>query len=452
MNTIIASIIKELKLNDDDITNIYNYGSWVYGTNHEKSDRDFLFVMKTSDENEQEHLEFQEDFDYFHTFRLKRLAKYDITIHSCENFEILLEKNYMLAVECVFYPEEFILRNQIDYKTIYLSKYYNPLRLKQVTFYENQDSLKFIIDNEDEDAFQEKFPVEPNMDQFVCEAIHTTTISEDRLLKYLFHGVRFLDIGEQLIRTKTIYNFKRASYILFELKDIFISNDRNMDFAIDYIRMKGNEYKQMLNELLPITNSINGTFKVDTTSQELITSTRIYNGNYPKILDEIHSDSSTIRVKIKSLISNQSLPANDFDKLLFWDEKSNYFEFNYKILIRSQYEMNRLRQLALSLVSNLLIISNGPTDCTVTMRLFKMGKISAYQESAYVIRMLTNNCFRPVEIKSYFVVYDSNIGMDNYLKMKTHVNVKPAKTDGVIRSKYRIGSNARKAFKRSSDI
>ena len=114
--------------------------------------------------------------------------------------------------------------------------------------------------------------------------------------------------------------------------------------------------------------------------------------------------------------------------------------------------MNRLRQLALSLVSNLLIISNGPTDCTVTMRLFKMGKISAYQESAYVIRMLTNNCFRPVEIKSYFVVYDSNIGMDNYLKMKTHVNVKPAKTDGVIRSKYRIGSNARKAFKRSSDI
>jgi hypothetical protein len=41
----------------------------------------------------------------------------------------------MLAVECLFYPYEFILRNTIDYKTIYLTKYYNPLRLKQVTFH-----------------------------------------------------------------------------------------------------------------------------------------------------------------------------------------------------------------------------------------------------------------------------------------------------------------------------
>jgi hypothetical protein len=52
----------------------------------------------------------------------------------------------MLAVECLFYPEEFILRNNIDYKTIYLSKYYNPLRLKQVIFYENRDSLSYILD------------------------------------------------------------------------------------------------------------------------------------------------------------------------------------------------------------------------------------------------------------------------------------------------------------------
>lgn len=92
MDTVVASIITELKLNDDDITNIYNYGSWVYGTNHEKSDRDFLFVMKTRDLKKRKRLRFHEDFDYFHNFHLERLPKYDITIHSCENFEILLKK------------------------------------------------------------------------------------------------------------------------------------------------------------------------------------------------------------------------------------------------------------------------------------------------------------------------------------------------------------------------
>ncbi|CAF4264119.1 unnamed protein product, partial [Rotaria sordida] len=54
----------------------------------------------------------------------------------------------MLAVECLFYPDEFILLNNIDNKKIYLSKYYNPLRLKQRTFCEHNDSFKYIVDND----------------------------------------------------------------------------------------------------------------------------------------------------------------------------------------------------------------------------------------------------------------------------------------------------------------
>ncbi|CAF3907905.1 unnamed protein product, partial [Rotaria sordida] len=40
MEATVSAIIKELKLNDEQITNIYNYGSWVYGTNHLKSASD----------------------------------------------------------------------------------------------------------------------------------------------------------------------------------------------------------------------------------------------------------------------------------------------------------------------------------------------------------------------------------------------------------------------------
>ncbi|CAF4123239.1 unnamed protein product [Rotaria sordida] len=117
MEATVSAIIEELKLNDEQITNIYNYGSWVYGTNHLKSDRDFLFVIKDSRKKYQERLKFHKDFDYFHSFELHRLKDWDVTIHSCANFELLLEKNYMLVVECIFYPDEFILRNKIDYKT-----------------------------------------------------------------------------------------------------------------------------------------------------------------------------------------------------------------------------------------------------------------------------------------------------------------------------------------------
>ncbi len=92
MEVIVSSIIKELKLDDDQITNIYNYGSWVYGTNHEKSDRDFLIVINTK----LKQLKFKKDFDYFHSFKLHRLNNCDITIHSCKNFELLLKRNYSL--------------------------------------------------------------------------------------------------------------------------------------------------------------------------------------------------------------------------------------------------------------------------------------------------------------------------------------------------------------------
>ena len=70
-------------------------------------------------------LEFIDDLDYFHQFDLHRLFdKYDVCIHSCTNFELLLD------VEYVFYPQEFILKNMIDYRSIYLNRYYNPLRLR----------------------------------------------------------------------------------------------------------------------------------------------------------------------------------------------------------------------------------------------------------------------------------------------------------------------------------
>ncbi|CAF3530688.1 unnamed protein product [Rotaria sp. Silwood1] len=493
METILSSIKKELQLNDDHITNIYNFGSWVYGTNHEKSDRDFLIVMKIENSKKSKRLKFRRDFDYFHSFELKRLKNCDVTIHTCENFEILLEKNYMLAVECLFYPNEFILRNNIDYKTIYLSKYYNPLRLKQVIFYENNDSFKYIIDNDDNDSIcsQSKSYTNPTIDQFLCDAIHTTTIDEDRLLKYLFHGLRYLDIGEQLIRTKSIDDFKRVTYVLYEMKDIYINNNKNIDFVIDYIRMKSDEYKTIINELVP-TNIIDDTFEVHITVEncnmkeflnickinklkpiflhlingnnikQLITS--LYHvGTYPNIIEQIKTLVDTkfrnfniIRLKIESLACKDGVPENDIDKLLFWNKKFNYFEFRYEIFVKSTMEFKKLKQLCLyrdlQLAQNVFEKSSiDEMNFIVMMRLFNVGRINAINRNDDFIRYLTENNFLPSKIDRKFIVYDSNIDLDN---RSTHVISNMSSSCSTISSngpKYRIGFKNRKVFSRSTD-
>ncbi|CAF1430630.1 unnamed protein product [Adineta steineri] len=484
MHSLISSIIQELRLDDNRIPNIYNYGSWVYGTNHEKSDRDFLIIMKDMRKKRRKRLVFHKDFDYFHKFKLHRLNNCDITIHSCRNFELLLEKNYMLAVECVFYPDEFILRNQIDYKQIYLTKYYNPFRLKQVAFYENQDSLRYIISNDDENNKLYDTQLNPTVDQFLCQAVQTTTIDEDRILKYLFHGIRYLNIAEQLIRTKCIYDFRQASYILFEMKDIFVKNNRNIDFVVDYIQTKIDHYKTSLIEFKP-SNTLDGIFQIHITikndnirtcpticqineynwidvsrfngkrSKRLIVSFN-HMGRYPDMMEQTQTFIDTqfkgldiIRVKIKSLALNNDIPENDLDKMLFWDKKSNYFEFYHKVLIKSLWQLRELKNFCQNRHLHLASfgkISSNEGYYFVILRLFNVGREKALIENDYLMERLTANNFPPLDIESNFIVYDSNINLDNEWNSDTSEEPKTNSTITNVKQRYRIGFSNRKCI------
>jgi predicted nucleotidyltransferase len=203
----IALILRELNLNEDCVANIYNYGSWVYGTNSPTSDRDILIVTRSP---AQPPLTFLEEFDYFHGFELHKLwNQYDVCVHSIENFESLLAKNYLLAIECIFLPDEFKIKEEIDFKKIYLEKYYNKLRLKQVGLYENLTAIK-MYDPENDSTY----PIRSSLANDSYQA------SKDYLFKNLFHGVRYLDVVEQLIQTRSIHDYKRVSYILKEMKDV----------------------------------------------------------------------------------------------------------------------------------------------------------------------------------------------------------------------------------------
>ena len=202
----ISAILRELNLHEDLVANIYNYGSWVYGTNSETSDRDIMIVTRST----KPPLNFTDEFDYFHDFELHKLwNQYDVCVHSVENFEKLLEINYLLAVECIFLPNEFKLKEEIDFRPMYLEKYHNNRRIKQSAFYENETAIK-MFDLEDDSMYPRRSNRSGQNGQS----------NSDYLFKNLFHGFRYLDFAEQLIQTKSIHNFKRVSHVLNEMKVI----------------------------------------------------------------------------------------------------------------------------------------------------------------------------------------------------------------------------------------
>jgi predicted nucleotidyltransferase len=213
----ISLILKELNLHEDSVVNIYNYGSWVYGTNSPTSDRDLMIVTRST----KTPLTFDDDFEYFHDFELHKLwNQYDVCVHSVENFEILLEKNYLLAVECIFLPDEFKIKEEIDFRPIYLEKCYNILRLKQAAFYENYTAIK-MFDLDDESIYRKRS----------SRSSQTNQSNKDYLFKNLFHDFRYLDFAEQLIQTKSIHDFKRVSHVLNDMKGIRgdATDDSNME-------------------------------------------------------------------------------------------------------------------------------------------------------------------------------------------------------------------------------
>lgn len=211
----IPSILQRINLNPNDVANIYHYGSWVYGTNSDTSDRDLMIITRNS---RQKRLVFRPDYDYFHNFELHRLSnEYDVCVHSVENFELLLEKNYLLAVECLFLPDEFKIKEEIDFKKVYLEKYYDKKRLKQNGFYENATALALHQGNNyllGSVYPSSHGPTHPSS----CEKKDPS--ARKHVFKNLFHGIRYLYTAEQLIRTSSIEDFRQATHIFHKMKDI----------------------------------------------------------------------------------------------------------------------------------------------------------------------------------------------------------------------------------------
>ncbi|CAF1560049.1 unnamed protein product [Adineta steineri] len=438
----IPLILQTLNLKEEDVTNIYHHGSWIYGTNSPTSDRDLLIVTRSLNNIP---LKFWSDFDYFHDFQcLKLWDQYDIGIYTTENFEILLEKNYLICVQCIFLPDEFILKNEIDFKSIYLEKYCNTIRIKLGAFYEMYRDWKLY------------------------KPENNSLSRRDYIFKHLFHGLRYLDFAEQLIQTQSIHNYKRVTYIFDQMKAIRDEPPINssMERVAEFVNLKSIEFRSKLDVLVP-TNIIKGSFEAMITfncndnnienleklcnntkykfilihsgidqdknkSEQLIVSSQ-YHGEYPLIIRQIEQeiyhdfkDFNIVRLQIESLVSNEGVPEGFTEKKLFWN-RSNYFAFYYLIPLEKDGKGENLKKIVNTYRSkhrfnsdNIDLLHNefkqtidNNLHYISIMRLFNVGREKALVINDEIIENSNRNNLPLTLMKSAFIVYEKNIGLNH---------------------------------------
>lgn len=245
----LPQMMKWMGIEPEKVTNIFNFGSFVHKTNSEHSDRDVLIVADF--EQSHRHFKFIGNCQppYFHRFKMwsfpRDLPKdvkseetqsetaTDLTIYSCATFEKLLEANYMIVVECLFYPEEFKIKNDRDWKEVYLTQYYDPTRIKHALNCERGYSHRYLKKCEEDPQYHKD--------------------NKYLTLKRLFNMLKYFEIGVQLLEFKEIKEFGRSADTWLKIKEAY---DNHFDLKDIYEKIIKPLELAFLEELNLPTSSI----------------------------------------------------------------------------------------------------------------------------------------------------------------------------------------------------
>lgn len=225
---VLQEIFKQIHINAKLVTNVYNYGSRVHRSASPTSDYDILIVG----DFKQESLKFKDvEYPYFHKYSLDTLdiadKKYDIVVYSNDNFEQLIKYQYMLVIESLFNAPEFIPINKIDYKEIYLNKYFDVGLIKFAVATELVYSL-----NCNKRYKNKRLP---------------RHLDDKWVEKKLFNAIRYHDTAIELITTKNISDFTRLNNV----KEIIIHmqlEGKPYEFIYGHLNNLVDTYIQLLDK------------------------------------------------------------------------------------------------------------------------------------------------------------------------------------------------------------
>jgi hypothetical protein len=124
-----------------------------------------------------------------------------------------------------------------------------------------------------------------------------------------------------------------------------------------------------------------------------------------------------VRVKIEAHIDNACVPSQDSDETILRTDDL-YFEHHVKLCLNQKSDMERLRQIAehhdARISANARRVRlDGHAERFLTQRVFKAGKEKALKLLKDLLIDLGNNSFAILEVESEFVVFDSNLTLDD---------------------------------------
>ena len=176
------NIIKELEI-EDEVLNIYPYGSQVYGTANVDSDHDYIIVMKSA-------------FLDSGSFKDNAISNEDKSIqgvlYSRGGFQDAINNYEIGALECIFLSEDQVIQRKW------------PFKLNKLV---HKDMSKNIIKKASSNYHIAKH-------QYADEDF-------ERAKKGVFHALRILDFGIQIAEKGRIYDFSHAN----DMKKIIDQDD-----------------------------------------------------------------------------------------------------------------------------------------------------------------------------------------------------------------------------------
>lgn len=150
-------ILQDFNLKDEDILNVYPYGSHVYGTNNKNSDYDFIVVCK-------DNILDRDSLD-------SSWRKLNATIYSHNSFMQKINLHKISALECVSLPENTLLKFS-----------------KNINFTIDKKVLRESISEKASHSWvksKKKFEVILDKDIYIAK-------------KSLFHSLRIINFGIQI--------------------------------------------------------------------------------------------------------------------------------------------------------------------------------------------------------------------------------------------------------------
>lgn len=194
-------VLKEF-IENPDVLALFDYGSFVYGTHSEKSDRDFIMVVKDE----------ADDFKNVDSLKEKNI---DITIHRLNQFKKLIEEHEISALECLFLDSRHVHKKNVD-----------------MEFHLHKPTLRNSISAKSSNSWvkaKKKFIIQEDYNPYIGQ-------------KSAWHALRMLDFGAQIGTNDKIIRYDSCNDLLTKLLNCNSWQEIDENFRLIYNK-KSSDFK-----------------------------------------------------------------------------------------------------------------------------------------------------------------------------------------------------------------